>query len=60
MRQTNTGGSQLQVRVQHLERENKALGSKVTELQRQLQRLEIVAHPLSVRLSDAQAATRVA
>ncbi len=60
MRQTNTGGSQLQVRVQDLERENEALGSKLTELQRRLQRLETVAHPLSVRLSRAQIATPVA
>jgi chaperonin cofactor prefoldin len=61
MRQTITGGSQqLQVRVQDLERQNKALGSKVTDLQRRLERLETTAHPLNVRLVRAHAATQVA
>jgi hypothetical protein len=47
------GNEKLVVRVRDLERENKALDAKVTELQRQLQHLEANAHPLNVRISRA-------
>ena len=45
------GGGQLVVRVRDLERKNKALDAKVSELQRQLRHLEASAHPLNVRLA---------
>jgi chaperonin cofactor prefoldin len=54
MTRTIVGGSEkLDVRVQNLEHENKVLGAKVTELQRQLQTLETNAYPLNARLVRA-------
>jgi chaperonin cofactor prefoldin len=52
--QTIVGGNeQLVVRVRDLERRNKALDAKVTELQKQVRTLESSAHPLNVRISRA-------
>jgi hypothetical protein len=54
MTRTIVGGSEkLVVRVRNLEHENKVLGAKVTELQRQLQTLESSAYPLNTRLVRA-------
>jgi cell division protein FtsB len=39
------GNEQLVVRVRDLERRNKALDAKVTELHRQVHELEATAHP---------------
>lgn len=54
MTRTIVGGSeQLVVRVRNLERENKGLEAKVTELQERLQTLETSAYPLNIRLARA-------
>ena len=46
-----SGSEHLTVRVRDLERDNKALGTKVAELQRQLHALQTAARPLGVRLA---------
>jgi prefoldin subunit 5 len=56
MTQTIVGGSgQLVVRVRDLERENRALDAKVSELQQQLRLLEASARPLNLRLAQQPA-----
>jgi hypothetical protein len=54
--QTIVGGNeQLVVRVRDLERRNKALDAKVTELHRQVHELEATAHPECSSLARAAA-----